>query len=765
MNQNQAQTAGPHFRKVISGDTVFPLGKGSYFSIPVSPSCKNFSNIIYTFLSNEANVDTDIVSTTQPTLTISKIPILTVTGYISYTINYQSFIDTPIAERDLMQQTIQGRMQGVYKSRYPFNFSFSYRFNNSALFKDYFDFGVNYNVEDFKRLLANAYRAQLSRKLAAYQNTLDSLMNALKPLTPDLTKKYMSLSMPSSPQIETERRERDYILRLEQGQHAVEDSIEKINRKIERKGMAFFKSFQSKVDSTKASTSLPSVKKDTSSGFVEDIDKAKGRYDSLQAKILSVKKSISSAKDSLYAYKNIDYTKLAKDNVFDSGRVGDSKLFRLYKFLLSVKSFSIGRTVVSYSDLTVRQLSLNGVNMEFNPGYYFAATAGKIDFRFRDYIVRNTVAKGQKFAMLRFGKGQVDKDHIILSYFYGQRQSFNSIFNTQNNLLVQPGNNLAGISLEAAKKIGSNGLLILEVAKSSAPYYVLDSTNGVKWMSGISNFSQRHNEAYAIKYAQVIKRIDFSFQSGIKYLGAKYQSFSIINTGSYQLGWYIKVRQSFLKKRIQFSGSVQQNEYSNPFSILTYRSTNVIASAFATFRFKHFPVVSLGYYPTQQVLKMADNSLSINQYTTFMATAVQNFKIGKYFATSMLVFNQFKGSSKDSGSYLNNFKSLQWSNSVVLKKIVLGLNASTQVSGRVTFNTVQGDVSISLLSWMTLGGNGKLSAYSSTRTLYQGFGGNMSVQLRKLGEVSFSFDRAYVPYMLNSIIKSEYGRLTYYKTF
>lgn len=767
MNLNQAQTAGQRFRIVNSADTLSQLGSGGFFSIPILSSCKNFSSLRYIIVNEPQAIPIQGDTSILPNPTFSRHNLLTLTGYISYTNNYQAFIDTPVSERNLMQQTVQGRLQGVFKERYPFNINFSYRFNNSSLFKDYFDLGLNYNAEDFKRLLLRAFRDQVNTRLSDYQRELDSLLALVKPLTPDLTQKYMSLSMPNAPQVETERNERLFLRQQETKFDLYEDSLRALSGRGERKGMNYFKSFQHKGDSSVSSiqSKIPSTKFDTASRLRGMVDTNKEKYDSLITKIEKLKKKIGAARDSIQSYKNLDYSKLAEENVFDTSNMRSARLARIYKILLSVKTVSLGRTVVNYSDLTVRQLSLNGINLEVNPGYYFAVTAGKIDFRFRDYIVRNASVKGQRFAMIRVGKGFIDKDHVVLSYFYGQRQSFNSILNAQSNQLIQPGNNLAGISLEAAKRIGSNGLLTMEIAKSSAPYYVLDTLNGVKWMRGISNFSERHNEAYSLKYVQGFKKIDLTVQAGVKYLGAKYQSFSVINTGSYQIGWHFKVKQSFLKKRIQFQGSIQQNEYSNPFSILTYRSTNIVASAFASFRFKKLPFFSIGYYPTQQVLKLSDNSLSIHQYRTLMATAVKNFKIGKQFGTSMLMFNQFKGSSKDSGSYLNDFSSVQWSNSVVLKKVMVGLNLSSQVSNRTAFNTVETECSYSPFQWLSFSSNLKLSVLQGSKSLYKGYGGSINFKVGILGDVSVSFDWTYVPYMLNSIVKNEYGRLTYYKTF
>ena len=54
---------------------------------------------------------------------------------------------------------------------------------------------------------------------------------------------------------------------------------------------------------------------------------------------------------------------------------------------MNVRKFGIGRNQVNYSELTSKNISLTGLNFEYNSWYYAALSAGNVDYRFRDFVV------------------------------------------------------------------------------------------------------------------------------------------------------------------------------------------------------------------------------------------------------------------------------------------------------------------------------------------------------------------------------------------
>jgi hypothetical protein len=68
--------------------------------------------------------------------------------------------------------------------------------------------------------------------------------------------------------------------------------------------------------------------------------------------------------------------------------ISDSSLPKGYQALYSIKSFGIGRTMLDYSELSAKNISINGLQIEYNPRSYMALAAGTVDYRFRDYTTQ-----------------------------------------------------------------------------------------------------------------------------------------------------------------------------------------------------------------------------------------------------------------------------------------------------------------------------------------------------------------------------------------
>jgi hypothetical protein len=73
--------------------------------------------------------------------------LLKVSGNIFYDVYYRSRIDTPYAERDIYQHTVQTRLDILYKDQYPMRVYLTTRFSNSSLFSR---FQKNNEGKDFK---------------------------------------------------------------------------------------------------------------------------------------------------------------------------------------------------------------------------------------------------------------------------------------------------------------------------------------------------------------------------------------------------------------------------------------------------------------------------------------------------------------------------------------------------------------------------------------------------------------------------------------
>src|SRR5262249_22731518 len=241
----------------------------------------------------------------------------------------------------------------------------------------------------------------------------------------------------------------------------------------------------------------------------------------------------------------------------------------------AIQSFNIGRSTADYSELSVKNISITGLQVEYNPGYYYALAAGKVDYRFRDYIVPSSPRSNQFVALARFGKGTRNGNHIIFTYYTGRRQFFNSSIALQSNNRI-PEYNLAGMTIEGFYKLNRNVSIVGEIAKSTIPYYSLDSLQKKNWANSITKFNDRSNEAYSVKLLSWFPKTQTRFSGNARYTAANFQSFSTFTTGASQLRWMAKLEQPLFKKQLTLISSLQQNDYNNPFVTTAYKSLSLL---------------------------------------------------------------------------------------------------------------------------------------------------------------------------------------------
>ena len=144
------------------------------------------------------------------------------------------------------------------------------------------------------------------------------------------------------------------------------------------------------------------------------VNNKKKELDSLQNSISKLQKQVDSMQN-----KVAGDIALVKQKIYKATHQGDllkisgeygvgTKTGRWENFISDLKSVGIGRSMINYSELTARNVSLTGVNMEYNPRLYFAVAAGKIDYGFRDFFGKNNRSLNQHLLMGRVGFGDIE---------------------------------------------------------------------------------------------------------------------------------------------------------------------------------------------------------------------------------------------------------------------------------------------------------------------------------------------------------------------
>lgn len=766
---NNALLVGTDSVKVTWVDTLLEGADRKMFVI--RSACKGFI-VRYPVFNIEHRVSVKGSPVFTPAPVADHIPLLKVTGNILYDVNYSSRIDTPYAENNIYQHTLQTRLDFVYRDQYPFKIYLTTRFSNSPLFRKYTDLNFRYTQADFTRLVKNKILAAAESLLASRMKVLDSLRKLIDLEKARALSLKQVLQKPDLSQRMVEDRERT--LFGNPGAKKKTDTVWNFgdDEKIVFQKEKFGNFLDEEIDT---STELGKVGNNREladySSKKEDFEKNKKKLDSLLTGLEQLEKM----------YKNLSASQLSsqhdwKKEIEQAGNANelahtmqqlqlpDSLLPKGYTTLSAVQSFNIGRTVANYSELSVKNVSITGLQVEFNPGYYYAVAVGKVDYRFRDYIVPNEQPSNQYLALVRFGKGMRNGNHVIFTYYTGRRQLYNVSVASQTNVSI-PEYQLAGMSLEGYYKINKTTFFVAEVAKSTTPYYSLDSLKRKNWMGTITNFKDRTNEAYSIQVYSFLPKTQTRLIGNVRYFGASFQSFSSFTTGASQMNWKGSLEQPFFKKTLTVISSLQQNGYNDPYVTTAYKSSYVLASFLVNLRIKKWPSFSAGFYPSYQLTKMGENNFTESRYYTMMASSSYYYPIRTVQLSSSVVYTQFYNQASDSGFVYFNSKNLLISHNLTINKWSMLINLSESINTGYSIYSMENNDQFAVNSLLAVGAGIKWIKNSISGNPQWGYSGNLTMRIPKLGDIQLIMDKGYMPGINYQLVENKVGRLTYFKTF
>ncbi|NML38397.1 hypothetical protein HHL17_14410 [Chitinophaga sp. G-6-1-13] len=696
----------------------------------------------------------------QPVVPVHK-PLLSIHGNVMYDFYYQSHTDTPYLEKDIHQHTVQTTLDILVKDRYPLHLTFNTSKGNSYLFRDITGVNFRYTQQDFRQLLLSKARDWDAGKRKQLQE-LEKLKLKLDEQWDALNKLRYWFSSPVQLQRMVEQKERAYRRR-------VTDSLRQL---LPVQGVEGYKAALSGVLQKKADSLKNAVAADSSEArFLVQYEEKKKKLDSLEKSFAALEKLYAKQQKAYSAKKGylMDVLQRSKNprqmmQDLESMNLPDSILPKGYKTLLAVKSVGIGRTMVDYSELTAKNISITGVQAEFNPSYYIAFATGAVDYRFRDFIVNDNRVR-QYLNIVRAGVGQRDGNNVILSFYTGKKQVYN--FNTTTSgmgVVETPDYRIMGLSLEGRWQIDRNNYLIGEIAKSSLPYYER-KLNHDGLGSSMTSFGDRSNEAYALSGFSYIPLTKTRINAMFKRMGANFQSFSLYATGSAQNAWMVKVDQPFFQQQLMITGSLKQNVYTSVFEHSSYRSSTVFKSIQATFRRKKWPVVSVGYYPTSQLMKLSDDRFVENLFYTMSGTASYYYQSGRATMNTIFSGTRFYNRQVDSNFVYFNSTNLLLNHTVFIGKFTLNGGLSSATNQDYALYGADGGVQYKVTNWLEIGGGIKYNYQTVYQLKQTGYSANTRINIPKVGEIALMADKGFVPGVNRQLVSNETGRLTYTKVF
>lgn len=696
-------------------------------------SCKGVQFIVQPGQFDRVQVEHARAAAAPPASAVPRVPFLQVHGNVMYNLNYYSRIDTPFSEREIYQHTIQTWLDVLVKGQYPMRIYLTNHFSNSNLFRNFSDLNFSYNNSRFNQQIRDGLRKNFLQSLPS-QKTLDSLQRKLDMKWQQL--KDLSAWMRNPAVV----------------QHMVEAREQELRK--------------------------ASMKKDGGSYTPPEINIIDSLYDARQHDADSLRKEIAGLQRLLLAThqrskKDIDQALQDIQRLDNPGQlkkkmqalgISDSSLPKGYQTLMAIRSFNVGRTVVNYSELSVKNISVNGVQAEYNPSSYYAFATGSVDYRFRDFLVQTPGRPKQYLNVVRVGKGLKDGNSVILTYFTGRRQLYNAA-TTDSPAVQVPSSSLMGLTLEGNYHINDHILLTGEIAKSSSPSYVGDSTHKPGLTSQLFSFRDRTNEAWALKLNAYFPGTQTRVRGSYKHLSANYQSFSIFTDGSAQSAWSARIDQLFFRRQLEISLGANTNDFSNPLISNEYKSTTVFKSAQVTLRKRRWPVISAGYYPSSQITRLSKDQYIENLFYTLVGNMTHSYTLNGLMMNTALVYTQFYNRGKDSGFTYFNTRNLMLSQSFFLGKLTLQFNGSTASNQDYQLYMLEGKVQHTISKVLTLGGGVKYNKQTVYDISQLGYSTDATLRLGSFGQVMLSADKGFIPGMNKQLVPDNTGRLTYYKTF
>ena len=671
----------------------------------------------------------------HPTVSIPKFskPLLFIGhGMVEYSSYYRANIDTPFFQNNVYQHQIHASVNLVMGNVLPFQFNTLLRRTNSYYFRDVNDFQLVFDAHGFQQKIYSDVLKNIAHIAEQYRDSLSGMLAQLKSL--EYLKLNTRLNNIFTVQKLVEANELLNVPELSWDKNLPDSTAKAKSDSLINKASAFIKLYN------ESKAIVDSVR--------EIADSIKTVYEKSVAKVKMIR-DLSEGRITNYdQFKDIY-------NNSDLKNKGMELLPPKYRWLLGLRKFIAGRSTLNYSELTAKNTSLNGINLEYNSWYYVALSAGLIDFRFRDFAISKPGKYKQYFFMGRLGIGRLEKNFLIVSLFNGTKQVY-----TLNSINNAHSYNITGLSVEAKYQFSRNGYVKMEVAESTGPDFHTVPLKNNTW-----SLKNKNDKAYSIVAQFIIPKLQTKLEGYYKYTGANYQSFSTYQTNQSLNFYNVKLAQSLFKRQLRIIASVSTNEYYNPYLSQQYSNNTVFKSLQVVFRKRNWPVLSAAYMPLSQLTNLG-GIVYENKYNSLNATIYHTYKVADINLVSTLMIAQFYNKQTDTGFIYFNAKNIVFNQLFNYRTFSTAMNISYSINQNFEYYVMDENVQIPIAkakAGRLLFGvkiyhlnnlGSKLGCYTSYR-----------IPVNRKLSFSLTYDNGYIPGINGVLVKNTIGNIQFSKSF
>ncbi len=670
-----------------------------------------------------------MVGTLMPSVTLNKLlktkPLVRVNGgWVSYNYNFRSNIDTPFIEKDIQQHNSYGYIS-LSVGGLPFNVNYLLRRSNSSFFRDINDVQIQFDAFQFRNSLLGSISSQLQHNIRVPDESLFQFN--IKGYLDNFRNVNGWLNDPLTLQKLLECKE---LISVPELSHTpgLPDTVN-VKRAAEAKATAtlFINLYEKRMQEAR---------------FL------KSTLDSLQKNYRILKDAVALQK------KEIGNLATSTGNLAVGSERNDSLIPKKYRWLFNIRKFGIGRNQLNYSELTSKNMSLTGLNFEYNSWYYFAFAAGTVDYRFRDFAIANSRRIPQYMTMIRLGVGKLERSYIIASVYRGRKQLFATSGNNAGLMAID----VTGFSLEAKWKLNSNSYLLGEVAESLSPDFRRTPAVISKF-----NLTDKSNKALSLRYHLYVPRTFSKIEAQYKFTGANFQSFSSFQTNSEIVSWSVKADQYLLKRKLKIALAIKRNDFSNPYIRQAYTNNTIFKSIQLTFRSKNLPVVSAGYAPMSQVTSV-DSQFIENMFYSLNGSLTHSYKIGIRRATTTIIYNRFYNNYQDTGFIYYQAANVFFTQSIAFGNYNMNVAVSHSSNPNFQLTVFDAGVQFNVKRNGTIGLGVKVNEFNGQKPK-TGLYGNIQLNFKKLGVFSLQYNDGFIPGNKNQLVKNAIMNAGFTKRF
>lgn len=651
-------------------------------------------------------------------------------GYVAYNADYRSFIDTPFAEKNIIQHSVNASVN-IRAASLPLIANAWIRRSNSSYFRDINDLQLIFNAAQFRNDMVNALKAKW---LALSRDPGDSLLKS------------------------TYQRSQQELNGL---RHRLDDPMQ-IQKLIEANETL-------RVPAKSSDPSLPdSVNRkriDSMQGlariYIETYNKTKGAYDSVGRRLDSLGTAYKALVRREQQYRDMlngkaldTYSRAQLEEAMQKGDSSASVPDR-YKWILGVRNFALGKSAANYSELTAKNISTTGINFTYNSWYYFAVSAGLIDNSFNNIGIKGVSAPRQYMYLLRAGIGRLEKNYLIFSYYQGKKQIYNTGDSAGHGIAVP----VSGVSAELRWRLNKYAWVVTEAAQSLSPDY--------RYNPPISkpgfNLSDKTTKALSSTLQVYVPVTSTRVEAMYKYTGADFQSFSSYQPSSEWKTWYVKAEQPFLHRTLKVTASLRSNDFSNPYLAEDYKGSTVFKTLQVSYHARNWPSLTVGYVPISQ-LSVVDSQVVEHRFQSLTANINHYYKLGMIRMSSVAVLSKFYNNSSDTGFVYYNATNLLVDQRVFFRDFTIGLSLSESLSDRYSLNVAGEELSFNLGKWGTLAMGARINNLNKQQTKIGEYF-NVNIRISPTDYLTVNTEHSYLPSSTGNLVPNDFGNIQFIKRF